>query len=158
MPRVFLADSPFPSSSGDVLVVSNATFAQGVEVPFENSTTYDSTCGQPTTYPFFMTYNDNAPPQPTPPPGNNESLPFNVDYETWNLTWSYRRAYSPVGDPSAWVNLGDTSQQNIAGGNDLDSGYIFISMDESKASAAAGSWMGGINLTTLSDAEQRSYG
>jgi hypothetical protein len=132
--------------------------AQGAETPVENSTAYESTCGQAITIPFFMSYNTQAQPTKPPPPGNNESLPYTLGSLTWEKIWTYRRAFTPLNNTNFNATDGDVSQQNIAGGNDYDSGYIFLDLEEAKQTAAAGAWVGGINLSSLTNAEQRAYG
>jgi hypothetical protein len=64
----------------DVLATSGLAFAQGIEVPAENSTTYED-CGQAQTLTFYMELlREGAqrlpPKEPPPPPGSDEGRSF----------------------------------------------------------------------------------
>eukprot|EP00042_Codosiga_hollandica_P020305 m.65354 g.65354 ORF g.65354 m.65354 type:complete len:534 (+) comp49789_c0_seq1:3-1604(+) len=143
----------------DLMMLANVSIAQGAETPFENSTGLESQCGQAITIPIFMTLENDGQTSPSPPAGSNESYRFDLEGGySWDQVWTYRRAYAPPGAQFATANPGDTSQQNIAGGNDYDGGYIYLPLDQCKAQIAAGHWSGCLNITTLKAAEQRAYG
>lgn len=72
---------------GDVLASASAAdgsadqllFAQGIEAPYENSTSLITTCGQAATIPFFMSYGYDVAPSPDPiPQGGAEGEPFGL--------------------------------------------------------------------------------
>ncbi len=54
---------------GDVLVLSDAAWTQGVETPTEDSRQTDSSCGQASVFPFYLSYTNEAVPPPAVPPG-----------------------------------------------------------------------------------------
>jgi hypothetical protein len=153
---------------GDVLATSGLPFGQGIEVPNENSTTYESSCGQAQTLTFYMELLGSAPPTPDPAPsGGNEGMPFpnasvfvnpkrGGSISDWQHTWEWRRSFCAGLDcsPSA-LNVGDITQQNL--GNDLDSAYLFPPLQTVRKEAASG-WKGGVNLTALRMLEDRAYG
>lgn len=161
---------------GDVLMTAKLTVGQGVERPSELSPPgSDDQCGQAATLTFFMELLDTPPttPDPAPPGGTAGGANFsavgcccpttvsNSGQCDYRGIWSYRRAVSRKSAPS-WseINAGDVSQQNWGNpsGNDLDNGYMFVSLDDARASVEAGTWAGGVNLTALSMLEQRAYG
>jgi hypothetical protein len=53
---------------GDILATSGLPFAQGIEVPLENSTHYESSCGQAQTLTFYMELLASAATEPDPAP------------------------------------------------------------------------------------------
>jgi hypothetical protein len=159
--------------------------AQGVEEPEELSTHTDDQCGQAATLTFFMGIRNHsespavAEPVPAgstasgsqfdiPNNGNNESLPIAW---TWDDIWLYRRA--KLGDANASTEascpahhgagacsprVGDLTQQNWGGGNDLDNAYLFVPLEQAIRQAKAGMHRGGVNLTAMSMLEQRAFG
>ena len=57
------------------------------------------------------------------------------------------------------IEFGEQSNQNWVSGNDYNSGYIFLSMNQALGEILSpDGWMGGVNMKSLYDAEQRSYG
>ena len=144
---------------GDVLMASlqPAWVAQGVESPFENSTTLYDRCGQATTIPFYMTYGTTPFPDTAVPPGSDGGVGFSFQNTNFSAIWEYRRSISVA--PPAWVaRQGDTTNQNWGGGNDLPNAYLLLPTEIAFAQAASGMWAGGINLTALRMGEQRAYG
>lgn len=154
---------------GDVLATSGSRLAQGIEYPFENSTTFEH-CGQSQTLTFFMELLDSPAPAPTPtrqqPPwGSDEGRAFDgskgskwvLDKDHgWLHSWTWRRSFDPTGNRSLYsVNVGDISQQNT--GNDLDTAYLFLPLPIVVAEAHNG-WRGGLNRTALRMLEDRAYG
>lgn len=91
---------------------------------------------------------------PDVPAGNDAGQPFTPLSPTeWMFSWVYRRAYCSGNHSLSSANIGDTSQQNL--GNDLDTGYLFLSLNETQNQRP---WMGGVNLTSLQLLEDRAYG
>ena len=130
---------------GDVLVTGAASslklpVAQGVEVPTESSNTTNDQCGQAATLTFYMGIRptNTSAPAPAPVPaggtapagGTTRTRPFSIidpgrlTTRNWDQIWTYRRAR--VGPKTDKHNLfgvpgvGDLTQQNWGGGNDLD--------------------------------------
>ena len=156
---------------GDVLATSGLPFAQGIEVPLENSTAYEN-CGQAQTLTFYLQLlPKGAPPPPAGPPvpaGGGEGFAFPnasawatapyakgggmYKHGHWRQAFTWRRAYCAGSNRSLFaVNDGDISQQNS--GNDLDSAYLF----PTRAAVDAEIKSGWLNLTALRMLEDRAY-
>jgi hypothetical protein len=134
-----------------------------VESPTEDSDTSQmSFCGQGTTIPFYVTYHHQPQPQPDPwPKGNDAGLPWSQQNLSWDRDWTYRRVDSSTTSVSSRGQPGETTVINVEGGNDLANAYVLLPTNsaELKAQLATpGAWRGGLNLTTLAQAEQRAYG
>jgi hypothetical protein len=146
---------------GDVLATSGVPFAQGIESPNENSTTFISTCGQGMTIPFYATYGHAEAPSPDPwPPGNSNGDPTSQQGMSWDRDWTYRRVDALSNSSSSFGAKGETSVINVGGGNDIGNVYLFYSLDSSELLvqlASPGAWRGGINTSALAAAEQRAY-
>lgn len=148
---------------GDVLATSGLPFAQGIEVPQEESQgSYLSTCGQGTTVPFYVTYLHAAAPSPDPwPPGNDGGLPYSQQGMSWDRDWTYRRVDAPTGSDGAAGAPGETSVINVGGGNDLSNAYLFFGLDSAELAqqrSAPFQWRGGVNTSALAMGEQRALG
>lgn len=154
---------------GDVLMAAQILTAQGPETPYENSTKYQSYCGQGTTIPFYMSYAYEVQPQPDPwPAGDSEGLPYGTGNNTWARIWTYRRSLGLNSNDFDHYSQGEISNQNWGGGNDYDNGYLFNPLPtinkqhsndyDNKDSGKLFTWSGGINITALQNAEQRAYG
>ena len=146
---------------GDVLATSGLPFAQGIEVPHENSTALESGCGQAATLTFYMELLDSAPAMPDPAPAGGAAGGGWPDPQSfadgggWRHSWSWRRSFC-AGNTSLFAsNVGDITQQNL--GNDLDTAYCLLNLEDTRAEAAKG-WRGGLNLTALRMLEDRAYG
>ena len=147
---------------GDVLATSGVPFAQGIESPLENSTSFISTCGQGMTIPFYATYSHSLAPSPDPwPPGNSNGDPTSQQGMSWDRDWTYRRVDASLKESSSsFGSKGETSVINVGGGNDIGNVYLFYSLDSPELIAqlaTPGAWRGGINTTALAAAEQRAY-
>lgn len=154
-PRVVIEATEF----GDVLMTSGVGVAQGIEAPYENSSTYIDYCGQGTTIPIFMTYGTTPAPAPDPwPPGDDCGYPYTLGNDTWERIWTYRRSSAVPNATYDSASPTETSNQNWGGGNDYDVGYLLLPLEAARAQVAAGSWAGGINTTAYAAAEQRAYG
>eukprot|EP01084_Bolivina_argentea_P175721 304234_1 len=160
--KIFIEASEF----GDIILTSNINVSQGVETPIENSTTCNEECGQALTFTFFVKLLSYIPNNyPIIPPGNGNGEPYTYNNKTWLNAWIYRRAFDS--NPSKgknYINYNDITQQNWGGtysgrlGNDYDNGYILLPIKLSKEQVKNGNWSGGINITALSEAEQRAFG
>jgi hypothetical protein len=143
---------------GEVLVLSGASYLQGVEAA-DGELHGNDRCGQSTVFGFVQELHD----QPQPEPAFKfevEGLGFG-DYgdrkNAWELIWTYRR----LRGSAAGVQTGDLSLQNWGysrklreGGNDYAFGYLF----KSKADAAAecDDWQGGVDREVMAAAETRA--
>lgn len=137
---------------GDVLVLSGASFHQGVETPSEDSSSTIDTCGQATVFPFYIQMNSHTvPTEPFPRTRGSYSLGGTA----WGKVWSYRRSAHKSG-PYHTASPGDISNQNWGDGNDYKDSYLFLSQSETLAQRQ--DWKGGVNVNTLKKAEDRAYG
>lgn len=137
---------------GDVLVLSNASFHQGVESPYETSRYTSDTCGQAFTFPFFMKlFNHSVPGGYWP----NFTSPYYLLGEDWDSIWSYRRVLATPG-PMHQARPGEISNQNWGTGNDYRNGYMLLSFSDTVEQRA--DWRGGLNLDAISAAELQAYG
>jgi len=139
---------------GDVLVLSKASYTQGVEIPTEDALTTNSSCGQCHTFPIYLKYETSpVPDQHIPKPLFND---YSLHNYTWSKIWSYRRSKAISGSDEA--KPGEISNQNWGPppGNDYTFGYIFLTKEETDKQAE--DWKGGINLDILAKAENLAYG
>ena len=118
-----------------------------------------STCGQAATLTFYaQLFEDKAPSPPQPlPPGNDAGEPWTkpLTEAEFRHAWSWRRSFCAGNRSLEAVNIGDITQQNL--GNDLDTAYLFPSLNAVRAEAASSSgWRGGVNLTALRMLEDRA--
>jgi len=143
---------------GDIMVTAGLDFAQGVEYPEETSNQQDSNCGQSTVIPFYISYLNTKASVPDPVPiGSDGGSPYSFDGLSWNESWTYRRALGEDLASPFSVAPGEVSNQNSD--NDYTLGYLFISKEDTLAEANDKTgWKGGLNLTSLSAAEQRGFG
>eukprot|EP01084_Bolivina_argentea_P295920 509581_1 len=153
--KIFIEGTEF----SDILMTSNINqIYQGVEEPEENSTTTNDQCGAAIVFPFFMkllSYIPNNP--PIVPVGNNEGRGYWLN--GWDKAWIFRRALdSKHNGDTQYANINDISQQNMDGGNDFGTGYLYLSVNAAKQQYLNGNWMGGINMTVLKEIEQRAFG
>ena len=145
---------------GDILMTSGIKdIFQGAESPNETSTTTLDQCGQAVTFTFFMELLSSIPENPPiVPPGNPEGEAYGYQNNDWNQVWTYRRSYDANGPDSGLnntIHVGDITQQNWGLGNDYDTGYAFLPVEMAKKQNP---WKGGLNMTAISEAEQRAYG
>jgi hypothetical protein len=145
---------------GELMAVSNADYLQGIAEQFDGDVSGkgnpgDDTCGQSTVFGFAEIYNaeknkEPANPYPVPYPNHYKE----VMEHTWELIWTYRRLYSRGTEKP---QVGDITLQNYSG-NDFPYGYILTSRQETQKTVVDDAWMGGINMTTLKEAEYLAYG
>lgn len=149
---------------GDVLATSGVNFGQGIEVPHEDSTTYESGCGQAQTLTFYAELLGAVPTDPYVPPlgadggiGWPDGTHFTANGGAdWRHAWTWRRSSDTSTNKSIYsVNIGDITQQNL--GNDLDTAYPLLPIAETKAEVLRG-WAGGVNVTALRMLEDRAFG
>ena len=145
----------------DVLATANVPYGQGIEIPYENSSTYEN-CGQAQTLTFYMELLAH-PKADAAPQGNDEGRAFPGSRGTawatnlhgWYNSWTWRRSFAAANRSVYAASVGDITQQNS--GNDLDTAYVFLSIPDSKREASTG-WRGGLNLSAVRMLEDVSYG
>jgi hypothetical protein len=143
---------------GDVLMNSGVRVAQGIEVPIENTTQYDDTCGQATAIGFYLSYGDTLSPQPDPaPPGSDEGDPFHISSTSdfiHSIIW--RRSLAMNNSDVTTLRQGDLNL--IQDSNDLTTQLLWLPIDVAYETVRNGSWAGGINITVLASLEARAFG
>ena len=144
--NIFIDASEF----GDVLVLSGASYTQGIEKSKnEIRNTYD-TCGQATVFPFLQTRDGGAAEETFPLPAKSAAFynfKSNGKSYTSDRIWDYRQVAS---GPRR------ITMQNWNPGNDYPFGYIFQS--KAKTNEERQNWAGGINLTSLAAAQSHALG
>ena len=153
---------------GDVLLLGGLDVAQGAEVTEAVGNITQQTCGQATTLCYWTAWASTAAPSPDPwPLGSDGGVPFEVPSASspnatharlWldhALTW--RRSLAMNASDSTQPREGDIALINQAGLNDVDFVYLFQSVTEARATAAAGAYAGGVDLEALALAEARAY-
>lgn len=138
---------------GDVLVLADAPYMQGVEVVDGTTDATSDTCGQAFVFPFVMHYETGPRSQPPNPfPVEHPSF-YSQGTHTWDQIWRYRRIFD---HEHAGGHYGDRSLQNWYPGNDYGFGYLLL--DRQATSAQRDDWMGGLDLDSLAGAEAHAYG
>jgi hypothetical protein len=146
---------------GDVLMnVDGVVVAQGMEVPDENSFSYDQSCGQTATVCFWISWAEEQTGPDTTPYGNDEGY---VMPHTWTPTnlpgaFTWRRSFAVDPLNTSVPRIGDTFLINEELGNDLLNSQMLLPLADARQQVLDGQWMGGVNLTALAMAEQRAYG
>lgn len=139
---------------GDILVLSNAAFRQGVEVPTEDSSTVNDICSQRFTIPFYIKYEQN--------PSDFDQTPlkhygsYSLDNKHWGRVWSYRRSHSTSGGAFHEAHKDEVSNQNWSHGNDFYDKPLFLTVQETNKEIS--DWKGGVDIIALQLAESRAYG
>jgi len=83
---------------------------------------------------------------------------YSLDGYTMGRIWSYRRSVA-----AAWgdgIQAGDISNQNWGPppGNDYGYAYLLASLDATLQQRDSGQWCGGLNISSLAEAERTAYG
>jgi hypothetical protein len=142
----------------DVLMTSAypSQVSQGVETPDETSDETVSVLGQSMVFPFHIYYNTSQVTDISAVPvGSDNGQPFSLGSLSWPQAWTYRRVLGLGDDARSHVFDLELSNQNLD--NDYAQGYLFLSQIDAQQQAAS-SWAGGLNITSLRSAEQRSFG
>lgn len=151
-PRPVIIDA---TEYGDVIILSEAFYRQGVEIPTESSPTNER-CGQSITFPFYVVYDSTRNGRSERFLFDNENRPYSFDGKPWGQIWSYRRVKMAPGTGYHAAHNGEISNQNWGGGNDFKEGYVFL--EGSEVHAQLGDWKGGIDVETIKGAESRANG
>ncbi|CAF1242726.1 unnamed protein product [Adineta steineri] len=148
------------TSWGEVLVLSNASYLQGLMEKFDGDTSGigNSTCGQSFTFDFLEQLQEkpvDEPPNPLPPPIGGANYSFlNLP---WERIWTYRRVNTSALD-SYTVAVNDLTIQNWGGGNDYRREFFFLSPSDTEHQRDTNQWQGGVNLDAIQNAERQAYG
>jgi hypothetical protein len=158
------------SEWGEILVLSGASYLQGVEASEERPEETNATCGQAIVYPLALSWSTQKQPPPnwvslfSPPNPEHYSLKDGGRTFTWQEVWAYRRiryAGSSIWRSPSVFGVpgpveGDISEQNWTFGNDYPYGYLF--MEPSQAQAQIQNWAGGVDVSVLRAAEAHAVG
>lgn len=138
------------SEFGDILgfLDFGVGYTQGVHEGEQSFKSLDPICGQSFVFPFVIKGRRGQ--------GTVRSLTQDQDSEgdesfslgkfSWEEVWTYRRLLKS--------DAYDLSMQNWDGGNDYQKSYLLLHPEE--ASKEVGDWQGGVNLTSLKQAEKRA--
>ena len=144
---------------GELLALSGAAYAQGVEVS-EGLPEADESCGQATVFPFVARLNGAATADVEVLEATAQSKAFyslsvgaeETPASKWDSVFRYRR----IRGTTAAAQAGDLSLQNWNPGNDYPFGYLFMSKAETAAQRS--DWRGGVDLDVMAGAERHAYG
>jgi len=148
------------TSWGEVLVLSNASYLQGLMERFDGdiSGIGNSTCGQSFTFDFLEQLREtpvDEPPNPLPEPTGGANYSF--EHMTWEAVWTYRRVNTSARD-SDTVAVNDLTIQNWGSGNDYGKKFFFLSPSDAQHQRDTNQWQGGVNLDAIQNAERTAYG
>ncbi|CAF4116153.1 unnamed protein product [Rotaria sp. Silwood2] len=148
------------SSWGEVLVLSNASYIQGLMEQFDGDTSGigNSTCGQSFTFDFLEQLRETPVdelPNPLPEPSGGANYSF--EYLTWERVWTYRRVNTSAPDSNI-IAVNDITIQNWSEGNDYRKEYFFLSPSDAHRQRDINQWQGGVNLDAIQNAERLAYG
>ena len=146
------------SSWGEVLVLANASYLQGLMEQFDGdiSGIGNPVCGQETTIDFIQQIHENPvdePANPLPPAivGRNYSV------GDWERIFISRRVNTTAFN-SSFIAVNDMTIQNWYFGNDDGTSFFYLSPSDARQQRDADQWQGGVNLTMIQDAERLAYG
>lgn len=138
---------------GDVMVLADAPYLQGVEVVDGSTEIADDTCGQAFVFPFVQHYEPGVRNEPANPFAVDHPDFYDMGTHSWDQIWTYRRILDGDHDSG---HYGDFSLQNWYPGNDYGFGYLLTSQAE--AAAQRSDWRGGVDVGALAGAERHAYG
>jgi hypothetical protein len=148
------------TSWGEVLVLSNASYLQGLMEQFDGdiSGIGNSTCGQEFTIDFLEQLQESPtdePPNPLPEPSGGAN--YTLDPFTWEHVWAYRRVNTSAPDAHS-VAVNDITIQNFNYGNDYGKEFFYLSLSDTQRQRDTNQWQGGVNLDAIQNAERLAYG
>lgn len=148
------------TSWGEVLVLSNASFIQGLMEKFDGDTSGigNATCGQSFTFDFLEQLRETPVdelPNPLPEPTGGANYSF-ASF-TWEKIWTYRRVNTSTTDFDT-VAANDLTIQNWSDGNDYRREFFFLSPADAQRQRDSNQWQGGVNLDAIQNAERLAYG
>lgn len=150
---------------GDVLVLADSVkVGQGVELELENSTKYDDYCGNPASFSVFAEWGTSPLPSDTSTVRN--ITPQQLQLPGWLKVRRYwtaakhtPRSFDPYHshDNAKVPQLAKGDHYTVASGcNDLANANVFLPLEAARATARAGGWAGGMNMTAISMAEAQA--
>lgn len=149
---------------GDILVLSNASYLQGIEESEGLAVNSRPKCGQAAVFPLVMEYGLEPNEETTPKYEVEHPEFYNIKaFErrfSWWEVWSYRRIRTNI--PSTGIgrsklpHKGDLSLQNWNPGNDYPFAYFLKSPAE--IATELKDWKGGLNLQAIASAEKHAIG
>ena len=147
------------TSWGEVLVLANASYLQGLMEQFDGDTSGagNATCGQSFTFDFLEQLHETPVDEPAnslsePTGGGNYSL---LGYE-WERVWTYRRVNTST--TGALVAANDLTIQNWGSGNDYAREFFYLPVAEAHRQRDTKQWQGGVNVNAIREAERQAYG
>jgi hypothetical protein len=158
------------SEWGELLVLSGASYMQGVELSESNPEVTNETCGQAFVFPVAL----QMAAQPVSMPAwwgtAVGKIPYPTHYSfvepnkpfSFDDIWSYRRlrvARPPASSRTRGVPVaaaGEISSQNWTTGNDYPYRYLFLK--KADAAGQIADWKGGVDVTALAEAEVHALG
>ncbi|CAF1415573.1 unnamed protein product [Rotaria sp. Silwood1] len=148
------------SSWGEVLVLSNASFLQGIMEEFDGDISGNGnwSCGQMFTIDFLEQLREKPTDEPSNPlPEPSGGGQYSLLGRPWERAWTYRRVNTSSTDINI-IAINDTIIQNRVRGNDYGRKFFFLSPTEAKRHRDIGIWRGGVSLEALKGGEEQSYG
>lgn len=148
------------SSWGEVLVLSNASYLQGLMERFDGDTSGvgNATCGQSFTFDFLEQLREtpvDEPPNPLPAPTGGANYSF--EHFTWERVWTYRRVNTSAPNADT-VAVNDLTIQNWSYGNDYQKKFVFLPPAQAAQQRDTDQWQGGVDLDAIRNAERQAYG
>ena len=149
---------------GDVLILADGVaVGQGVELGAENSTEYDEYCGNPAAFSVFAEWGTAPLPSDVRQARNvtARSLPAWLQVRRyWTAANHTPRSYDPyhAHDDSYVPPLAPGDHYTVTSAcNDLANANVFLPLAAARATAHAGAWQGGMNLTAIRMAETQTW-
>jgi len=134
------------SETGDILVLSGASYVQGAEASANSYGTNLENHGQAFVFPFVHTTGAGSNPNPTTTAASKGFYNFNSNGKVYSGDYIFK--YRQI---SATTTL-----QNWNPGNDYAFDYLFLS--RANTNAQKGTWQGGIDIKALERAETHALG
>lgn len=164
---------------GELLVLSGASYLQGVEKSEGSLEAHSDTCGQAIVFPLALDLSAQGPVD-IPPIAKDVKADYPEHFAlnepgksfSWVDIWNYRRIHTldpsrpaPQGVRGPLPETGDISMQNWVSGNDYPYRYLFLPKAnrmnknvQSDWKGAIADWKGGIDKLALAEAERHSIG
>ena len=150
---------------GDVLLLADGVaVGQGVELEAENSTEYDEYCGNPAAFSMFAEWGTTAPLPPDTSKAHSggpaRPLPGMLKVRRyWTTAKHTPRSYNPYHQHDYVPPLAPGDHYTVTSDcSDLANANVFLPLATARATARAGAWVGGMNLTAIAKAEAQMLG
>eukprot|EP01043_Picozoa_sp_COSAG02_P063051 COSAG02_NODE_8842_length_2423_cov_1.915663_1_plen_634_part_01 len=147
---------------GDVLVLADGVaVAQGMELETENSTEYDDYCGNPAAFTMYAEWGT------APVRSEDKSLAHSASARPlpdwlrirryWTAAEHTERSFNPYKSHQAHIPPLAPGDKYTIGAlevcDDLANANVFLPLAAAQATARAGAWVGGMNVTAIAMAE-----